>query len=109
MLFLNILSVCLSICSDDKLFNSYLLFLSFQLVDLDDLVSSTGLGFHQDSVDDGIHCSTDDDDPQTDDFVDQLLGCQDSPLDVSLEVPECGICTSIAAVNGNIGVYNLFS
>ena len=104
MLFLNVLIVCLSICSDDKLFNSYLLFLSFQLVDLDDLASSTVLDFHQDSVDHAIPCSTGDDDPQNVDFVDQLLGVQDSPLDVSLEVPECGICTSIAAVNGNIGV-----
>ena len=40
-------------------------------------------------------------DPPQEDFVDELLGGQNSPdMDDSLEVPECGVCTSVTAVNG---------
>ena len=87
------------ICYDDKLFNSYLLFLSFQLVDLDAIVAPTEDDVDDISINDVV-------DPPQEDFVDELLGGQNSPvMDVSLEVPECGVCTSMAAVNGRVGVY----
>ena len=95
----------MSICYDDKLFNSYLLFLSFQLVDLDAIVAPTEHDINPDVIEDDVSQQDDVMDPQQEDFVDHLLGGQDSPMDLSLEVPECGVCTSMSAVNGKIGVY----
>ena len=91
----------LCICYDDKLFNLYLLFLSFQLVDLDAISAPTVDDIDDDSV-------IDDAGLQQDDLIEELLGGQDSPaVDDSLEVPECGVCTSMAAVNGRVGVYRI--